>query len=181
MAFADRLDQRQAQADAALTLAGTGQPVKRLKNAFPLRAGHARPPVQHFDDGALLAARASLRQFQADIALAVTPGIFKQVANQPAQQPGRALHRQAVAGIRAVGQFGLQFGMHACAFLSGQPGQVQRFKRLGIGLLGVQPAGQQNLVDELVKLIDAARNFHALRRRHVHTHQLQSHADTRQR
>ena len=135
----------------------------------------------HFDDGALLAARSGLGQFQADVAVAVTPGIFKQVANQPAQQSGRPLHRQAVAGIRAGRQFGLQLGIDTRTFLCGQPGQVQRFKRFCIGLFGIEPAGQQDFIDQLVEFVDAAGNFHALRGRHVHAHQFESHADTRQR
>ena len=75
----------------------------------------------------------------------------------------------------------IQLCMHARAFLGRQTGQVQRFKRLRIGLFGIQAAGQQNFVDELVQLGDAARNLHALRGAAVQRRELQAHADAGQR
>ena len=56
-------------------------------------------------------------------------------------------------------QFGIQFSIHARAFFGRQPGQVQRFKGLGIGLPRIEPAGQQNFIDQLVEFVDAARDF----------------------
>ena len=135
----------------------------------------------HADDGFLLLACAALGQFQRDVAMGVAPRIFQQVADQPAQQPGRALQRQAVVRVRSGSEFCHQLGIDARAFLCGQPRQVQRLERFGVGLLGVQPAGQQDFIDQLVQLGNASRYFHALGRRLVHAHQFEPHADARQR
>ena len=97
MALTDGLDQRQSQSDAAVAFTGAGQAVKRLKNPLALRFRHAGSAVMHFDHRQLLRTSADLCQFQADVASAVAPGVFQQVANQPAQQTRRALQSQAVA------------------------------------------------------------------------------------
>ena len=51
---------------------------------------------------------------------------------------------------------------HGQVQLGGQAGQVQRLEGLGIGLTGIEAAGQQDFVDQLIQLADAARDFPAL-------------------
>ena len=50
MAFGNAFDQGQAQADASLAFAGTGEPEKWLKNALPPCFGHARASVADGQD-----------------------------------------------------------------------------------------------------------------------------------
>ena len=45
------------------------------------------------------------------------------------------------------------------ALLGGQSGQVDLFDGADVGFLGVEPAGQQDFVDQLVQLADVARDL----------------------
>ena len=109
--------------------------------------------------------------------MAVAAGILQQVAQGAAHQLGNRRHLQSLCGLH------VQVGIHARAFLGGQPDQVHRFGAAHVHLGRLQPAGQQDLVHQLVQLGDVALDL-GLGSRHrgaVAAHQLQPHADARQR
>jgi predicted TPR repeat methyltransferase len=53
---------------------------------------------------------------------------------------------------RGCASAAVQLGAGAGALLRRQPGQVDRLEGADIGLARIQPAGQQDLVDQLVEL-----------------------------
>ena len=115
MALADGLDQCQAQADAAFSLAGTRQAVKGLKDTLSLVRGYAGATIAHSYHGKSLAADLLLRQLERGITLAVTFGVFQQVSYQAAQQAWRAAQLQTLARGRNA-----QLNASPGAFLSRQ-------------------------------------------------------------
>ena len=177
MALRNRAHQRQPQAHTTVTLAGAGQAVERLKNTFTLGGWHTGAMVA--DPHQRVARFAVHLQFH--LTLAVAAGVLQQVAHGAAQQAGHAGHLHCVLRVA-----GVQQGVHPGALLGGEAGQVDGLDRADVGLLRVQSAGQQDLVNELVEFGDVAVQLGAHRRiGRCHTgcrlHQLQAHADTRQR
>ena len=99
----------------------------------------------------------------------------QQIAHGAPQQLGNALHPQ-LALTR------IQSGTGTGAFLGAQGQQVDRLHRAHVGILGVKPAGQQDLTDQLIKFADVAIQFFAQRLTVTASlQQLQAHAQPRQR
>ena len=124
----NRAHQGQAQADATGALAGAGQAVERFEDAFALVRRYTGAPVAdaHFGHGAHAAYDDS------DLAVAVAPRVFQQVAHGAAQQLGDARHLQCIGtGV------GVQVGIHAGAFLGRKAHQVHGFDGAHVGLMGV--------------------------------------------
>lgn len=170
----DRLDQRQPESDAAVALAGARQAVERLEDAFAQGSRHAGSAVVDMD------ARNAVRRFELhrNLALAVAARVFQQVADRTTQQPRHAAHGER----RTVGAFAqVQFGIDARAFFGAEPGEIDRFDRAHVGLARVEPAGQQDLVDQLVELADVAGNLVARAGARLVAHQFQAHADAGER
>ena len=165
--------QRQPQAHAARAFAGAGQAVEGLKDAFALVQRHARTAVAHAHFGQGAAAQ----HLHGDFARAVAAGVFQQVANGAAQQFGDAAHFQPFWHGAHV-----QVRVHAGAFFGGQADQIHVFHGAHIGLAGVQAAGQQDFIHQLVQLGNVAQDFSAEGGRgRLPPHQLQPHADAGER
>ena len=75
--------------------------------------------------------------------------IVEQIADQPAQQPGVAVERDRLTGQHALLVVG--------AFFRREPEQIERLDLQG--RRGVEPAGQQYLIDQQVELGDVAREI----------------------
>ena len=178
MAQGDRFHQRQTQSDAPITLGRPGQTVKGLENAIAQFSRDARATVADPDHGLGV----GLLQRHADFAGSVTARILQQVAHDPAQQLGHALHRQGSIGIglRTGGCLDDQFRTNARAFLGRQADQVDRLDGAQIGLPRVEPAGQQDFFDQLVELGDIALDFILESGRRWRTHQFHAHPDAGQ-
>ena len=74
----------------------------------------------------------------------------------------------------------MQFGIQSRAFLGGNTHQVQPLQGADVGLAGVEPAGQQNLVDQLVEFVNVACDLVLGLGTRLGIHQLQAHADAGQ-
>ena len=141
MQAGDLAHQRQAEPGA---LAVAAEPVERHEDMLVLGRRHAGAGV---DDGEHGVGRRSRAQLDADRRLAVLAGVLQEVAHQPAQQPRIAVDGDRVAVERAVVVVG--------AFLGDQRQQVDLLARLRRGG-DVEPARQQDFVDQVVELGDVA-------------------------
>ncbi len=132
------------------------------------------------------------RDVQRDLALAVAARVLQQVAQGAAQQPGVAVDFQraacavhvlrAVVAPAAAGTAGTQFGIDAGALLGGQAQQIDALEAVAGKGAGVQPAGQQDFIDQLIELGDVALDLGARGAQvGAAVQQLQAHADARQR
>lgn len=102
----DLAHQRQAEANAAITLSGARQAVKGFKDALALVRRNAGAAIEDIE----FQPAAARAQFDLDrSAVAVAPSVFKQVADQPPQQswisrqgnPSTARHAKVRANARA--------------------------------------------------------------------------------
>src|SRR2546426_4987186 len=138
--------------------------IKRLENLLALRFRHARP----------LVANADLRTTHAHPyrRLAMAPGILQKVADHAAQQPRLALYRDGFAFQRCL--------FVARAFFRGERQQIDRFGLLH-AFRSVEPARQQDFVDQRVELGDVLLELALAARLGAFLHQLGRHADARER
>ena len=90
MAQGNRLDQRQAQANATVALSRAGQAVKRFKYPISQVAWNPRTAVAHPNLNRIV----QPPQDQADIPSAMAACVLKQIAQGPAQQLGHAGHQK---------------------------------------------------------------------------------------
>ena len=112
------------------------------------------------------------RQFhQGGAARRVTRRVVEQVADQAGEQPALALHRCGIAG---------EVGSGARGLLGGESLQVDRLQVPG-PLQSTESAGQQDLLDQPVELLDIALDTRPECGVAVLRQQLDGHADSRQR
>ena len=86
---------------------------------------------------------------------AVAARVLQQVADRRGAAAWHAVHRQR----SLLSSVGIQLGAGARAFLGRQAGEVHGLDGADVGFPGVEPAGQQDLVDQLVELGDVARDL----------------------
>lgn len=146
MALHDGLDQCKAQAHPAVPLRGAWQAVKGLKIFSRNAAGTPGPRSQTVITTAPACARrvtcAAPRHGDARSPAGCVP------------RGATTCPRPAPPGHRCPGA--RQVGTGAGTFFGGHPEQVDRFHGPDIGLAGIEPAGQQDFVDQLVEFLDVA-------------------------
>src|ERR1700722_15667100 len=128
----DLADQRQAKATAAAILARLFEAIEGFEDALALGRRHAGPVVGHFQHGA--AGFGGDRNRDRPVAC-ITPGVFEEVADQPAQQ-------QSVA--RDANRYTRRLEVVVRRFLGGERQKIDGLVPVENGL-GVEPAGQEDL------------------------------------
>ena len=107
------------------------------------------------DSGAFLQRWAKLQHhiaIERGVALGRAPmslRVFKQIAHGAAQQFGNARNPQHRVHT-------IQPGAGMRAFLGTQGHQIHQLYRTQVGLLGIEPAGEQNFTNQLIELADIA-------------------------
>ena len=168
MALGDLAHEGKAEAPAAGALAGAAGTVERLEDALALLRRQAAAGVAHGDRRA----GAVARHGDGDRRSTVLDGVVEQVTYQPPQQ-----HRVALD----LDRLARQVGIVARRLLGGKAEQVDALAAIPARLGVIEPARQQQLLDEPVHLDEVAHDLRARRVLRFAQPDLDCHAQARQR